>query len=567
MNPKLETGTRLLGRIALFAATVFLSVFLLFQVQPMIGKYILPWFGSTPGVWATSLLFFQLMLLGGYAYAHFVVGRLTWRRQALVHSVLLGLVLITLPITPAEALKPTGSEAPVSRILFILTLSVGAPFFLLSTTAPLLQSWFARLVPGRSPYRLYALSNLGSLLALLSYPFVVEPSLRLRTQTSIWSWGYVLFAAMCATCAWLLSRTSSGALSPVDVARTSGSAQAEQAAEAVEVGRDEIVEASVPWRETADRPGAGKALLWLALAACGSGLLLATTNQMSIDVAVVPFLWIVPLSLYLLTFILCFDSDRWYARPLFAALLPLSLINSVRLLYWGTDLGIVDQIAGYSITLFVCCMACHGEVARMRPPARHLTFFFLMVAIGGAVGGIFVAILAPVVFAGFYEYQILLVACYALVVLVQTPQLFRGERNAIRSVMVRALSALCWGAAVVAITIGTWKTIVPGTWYGDDGSQNLAAAFTSLAGRSLRHRAVCLWHLPAGLRGLASYGGEVPSGVVGFGSRCSPFRRGCATRSGFMVLERGSSVANSGVGASCGGQGPQLLWNARDQGA
>ena len=147
---------------ALLGATVFLSALLLFQVQPMIGKYILPWFGSTPGVWATALLFFQLMLVGGYAYAHFVVSRMTWRRQAVLHGALLGLVLMTLPITPAEALKPTSAGAPIAGILLILTVSVGAPYLLLSATAPLIQRWFAHLHPGRSPYRLYALSNLGA---------------------------------------------------------------------------------------------------------------------------------------------------------------------------------------------------------------------------------------------------------------------------------------------------------------------------------------------------------------------------------------------------------------------
>jgi hypothetical protein len=178
----------------LFAVTIFLSAFLLFQVQPMVGKYILPWFGPTPGVWTTALLFFQLMLLAGYASAHFVVSRLTWRRQAVVHATLLALALIALPITPAEALKPTDFDAPIGRILLILTLSVGAPFFLLSATAPLIQRWFAQLHPGRSPYRLYALSNLASLLALLSYPFLIEPRLRLQAQTSIWSGGYLVFA-------------------------------------------------------------------------------------------------------------------------------------------------------------------------------------------------------------------------------------------------------------------------------------------------------------------------------------------------------------------------------------
>lgn len=436
----------------LFAATIFLSAFLLFQVQPMVGKYILPWFGSTPGVWTTALLFFQLMLLAGYAYAHFVVSRLTWRRQAVVHAALLALALVALPITPWEVLKPTDSDAPIGRILLILTLSVGAPFFLLSATAPLIQRWFAQLHPGRSPYRLYALSNLASLLALLSYPFLIEPRLRLQAQTSIWSSGYVVFAGLCATCGWHL-------------ARGLGSAASEQA---------EVVE---PVRDPEDRPGASLAVLWLSLSTCGSGLLMATTNQMSLDIAAVPFLWIVPLSLYLLTFILCFDSERWYVRPLFAALLPPALIGVLHLLYSGVDVGIVDQVVGYSAALFVFCMCCHGELARLRPAPRHLTFFFLMVSAGGAVGGLFVAVVAPAVFPGFYEYPILLVALFALVVFVQVPGFFRDSDDAPKSLLVRGLSGICWAAALVTIGVGSYYAIRPSSWYGDDASFHLVATF------------------------------------------------------------------------------------------
>lgn len=448
----------------LFAATIFLSAFLLFQVQPMISKYILPWFGSTPGVWATALLFFQLMLLGGYAYAHFVVNRLSWRRQAILHAVLLGLALITLPITPAESLIPTSPDAPVGRILLILALSVGAPFLLLSATAPLLQRWFALLHPGQSPYRLYALSNFGCLLALLSYPFVIERFVRLQTQTWIWSLGYVLFAGLCAVCGWRVYRS---ALTPAD-------------------WREESAGVSASNGDVAARPGAATALLWMSLSACGSGLLMATTNQMSVDIAAVPLLWIAPLSLYLLSFILCFDSDRWYLRPLYSALLPLVLINTLRLLYVGTDLGIVDQLLGYSLTLFVCCMCCHGELARLRPVPSQLTFFFLMVSAGGALGGVFVAILAPAIFAGLYEYHILLVFCYALVVLVQMPRLFRNGGSAGKSRIVRVLSGLGWTTVLAAIVIGASYSFMAGTWVGGNPSSNLAATFAAWQGGMLR---------------------------------------------------------------------------------
>ena len=167
-------------------------------------------------------------------------------------------------------------------------------------------------------------------------------------------------------------------------------------------------------------------MLWVLLSACGSGLLLATTNQMSTDMAVGPFLWVLPLCLYLLTFILCFDSERWYVRPLFCALLPLGLINALRVLHVGVDMGIVEQISGLAAVLFLCCMCCHGELARLKPSPRHLTFFFLMVSLGGALGGLFVAIAAPMIFADTWEFHLLLVTCYLLVLVVICRQSLRG---------------------------------------------------------------------------------------------------------------------------------------------
>ena len=457
--------------VRLFAATIFLSAFLLFQVQPMIGKYILPWFGSTPGVWATALLFFQLTLLAGYTYAHLLVSFLNWRRQAIVHASLLALALITFPIAPEEALKPMDPEAPVGRILLILSLSVGAPFFLLSATAPLLQRWFAVLHPHGSPYRLYALSNVGSLLALLSYPFVIERLLQLQTQTWIWTLGYVVFVGLCAACGWQLLR------SPVGAIKLQESAEAQSATD---------VTATV---DGGRRPGLGQTMLWLSLAACGSGLLMATTNQMSLDIAAVPLLWVIPLSLYLLTFILCFESERWYIRPLFAALLPLALINTVRLLHFGTVLGIMDQITGYSLTLFVCCMCCHGELSRLRPAPAQLTFFFLIVSVGGALGGAFVALLAPAFFPGVYEIHILLLACFALMIGVQMPQLFRKQHDNLNkggNGLEFMLTRLCWAVTVMAILAGAASMLNTNNWYaGYNVGPELAATFSAWRGNIL----------------------------------------------------------------------------------
>ena len=449
------------GLLALFATTVFVSAFLLFQVQPMIGKYILPWFGSTPGVWTTALLFFQLMLLGGYVYAHFIVSRLTWRRQAILHATLLGLALVALPITPAEALKPTDAGVPIGRILLILGISVGPPYLMLSATGPLLQRWFAELHPSRSPYRLYALSNTGSLLALLSYPFVVERFVRLEAQTLFWSLAYIGFAVLCGACAWKIFHLATAAVGQ----------QGEP-----EIEPSPSAPASSP---SGHRPGLGPTLLWLSLSACGSALLLATTNQMSMDIAVVPFLWILPLSVYLLTFILCFDHERWYVRPLFMALLPLALMNALRLIYGGTGLGIVDQIVGYSLSLFICCMCCHGELFRTRPAPVQLTFFFLVVSMGGALGGLFVAVVAPAIFSSFYEFHILLVACYVLVACVQVRVLLRGELKLTGGRVASVLSGVCWAAALFAIIIGSVFSVIPGTWFDDDASSSVTETFAS----------------------------------------------------------------------------------------
>ena len=433
------------GSIFLLGLTVFLSAFLLFQVQPIIARYILPWFGSTPGVWTTALLFFQVTLLVGYAYAHFIVVRFSWRKQALIHAVLLGVTLLALPITPPEVMKPTDAEAPGLRILLILAVSVGAPYAVLSTTAPLVQRWFAHLHPGRSPYRLYALSNTGSLLALMTYPFLVEPSFELRSQTVAWSVVYGAFALLCVGCALQLRR-----------------------ADRQEVTADAATPASVP------RPSWSRMVFWLLLSACGSGMLLAVTNQTSIDVAVVPFLWVLPLALYLLSFILSFDHERWYIRPLYFVLLPLVTANTVRLLFFGIDLGIADQVTGYAAALFVCCMCCHGELSRSRPAPQHLTLFFLIVSLGGAAGGLFVALLAPALFKSFYELPILLVGCYVLMSAVVLRHVSEGKLLPTTGPRSRSAARLAWAIGLLIIPTATFLLVRRGTWLDDPSSNELA---------------------------------------------------------------------------------------------
>ena len=368
----------------LYAATIFLSAFLLFQVQPLIAKFILPWFGGSAAVWSAALLFFQLLLLVGYLYAHCLIRYLKARQQAWVHGALLAGSFATLPIVPASHWKPEGGGDPTLRILLLLGSTIGLPYLLLAATSPLLQAWYLRTRAGAMPYRLFALSNFGSMLALLSYPFVVEPRLALGHQAIAWSCGYVAFGALCAAAAWK-SRQGSALL------QSSASVTA---------------------------PGIGTTLLWIGLAACASTLLLAVTSHLTQNVAPIPLLWIAPLSLYLLSFILCFESDRFYNRVVF---LPL-LAGSLGLFAWGDYLyennGDVTKrlVPALCAALFVCCMVCHGELARRKPHPRYLTRFYLMVAVGGATGGLFVALAAPRLFHTFVELPIAMVACAALTV-------------------------------------------------------------------------------------------------------------------------------------------------------
>lgn len=371
-----------------FAITIFLSAFLLFQVQPLTGRYILPWFGGGPSIWTACMLFFQILLLGGYLYSHLLTSRLSARRQVQVHGVLVLLSLLWLPIAPDVMWKPTAGEAPLSRILLLLCATVGAPYFVLSTTGPLMQRWFTWTSPGTSPWRLYALSNVGSLLALLSYPFVFEPILTLRSQVLSWSVlyvGYVVLAALCVVPVWRLGQ-----------ALIAGGAES---------GGEQSASAQTAADERTPRPSLLTMGLWLLLAAASSVMFLATTNQLCIDVATVPFLWILPLSLYLLSFILCFDSPRWYNRSVFAVLLILGFPVVSDVLLDGADAGLVLQIAVFSTVLFAGCMCCHGELYGLRPAARWLTLYFVVISAGGALGGLFVALGAPRLFSGYYEYH------------------------------------------------------------------------------------------------------------------------------------------------------------------
>lgn len=404
----------------IFATVIFLSAFLLFQVQPVIARTILPWYGGSPAVWTTCLLFFQVGLLGGYAYAHSLVTFLREKRgwQIAIHLTLLGIAFCLLPITPSEDLKPDASGAnPVGGIVHLLAVTVGFPYLLLSASGPLLQHWFSESFPGRSPYRLYAISNLGSMLGLLTYPFLFEPLLKVSSQALLWSVAFVVYGILALVAATQFFRRTGqkdekGNGSPAPLIR---------------IPRLDI-------------------LLWIAFSACGSMLLLSLTSQMCQDVAVVPFLWVLPLSLYLLTFVIAFDHARWYVRPVAILLAAAAMGITVWLMnrqFANTEWPLLWQIVTYCATIFFTCLICHGEVVRLKPDPRHLTGFYLSISLGGAIGGLLVSLVAPRFFDGYWELHL----SFALLALLTSIQLWRQ----IRPVLLRPLTitgAITWLTAL-----------------------------------------------------------------------------------------------------------------------
>ena len=361
-----------------FAGTIFASAFSLFLVQPLIAKQILPWFGGTAAVWAICMVFFQVVLLGGYAYSDWLSCHVAPRRQVIFHVLLLATSLLFLPIIAKTHWKPTGADDPTLLILGLLLATIGLPYFLLSTTGPLIQSWVARTGLGTHVYRYFSLSNIASLIALISYPFLIETRTTLLGQAYGWSVVYAGFAVLCAASGIYFLRHVQPLPPP-----------AHERMHAPEVDWDPV------WRDY---------LLWLLPAAMASWLLLAITNHITQNVASIPFLWLLPLTLYLLTFVLCFESDRWYRRTLFVPAGAILLAVCAYGLQDG-DIGIDVDIAIplYSAGLFVFCMFLHGELARLRPSTRHLTRFYLMVSLGGALGGIVVGLIAPRIFPAYYE--------------------------------------------------------------------------------------------------------------------------------------------------------------------
>jgi hypothetical protein len=378
----------------LLGFTIFLGAFLLFLLEPLFAKLILPWFGGSAAVWATCLVFFQSALLLGYFYADFTTRHLTPRRQSVLHIVLLVASLAFLPIAAHSNWRPLPETDPALRILGLLMASIGLPFVLLSATSPLVQAWHARARLSREPYHLFALSNLASLLALVCFPFLIEPRLPSHRQALVWSAAFVVFVALCSLAAWLSRQDSTAAIPSADAA-DGGSASA--------------------IADEAETPTFRDKSLWLGLSACGSMLLLSVTNHLTENVAPIPLLWILPLALYLLTFALSFNRPSLYWRWLIIRLLAVSMGAFGSALYDPSFTESVQvSVPVFCTNLFLCCFFCHGELAKRRPASRYLTSFYLMISLGGALGAIFVGVIAPRVFAGIYEFPLAMVLTAAL---------------------------------------------------------------------------------------------------------------------------------------------------------
>jgi hypothetical protein len=391
-----------------FTSSIFLSAFLLFQVQPIIARTILPWFGGTSAVWSTVQMFFQVLLTGGYAYANWLVRK--GRRGELIHlalvSISLGLIGVLgfywkSPITPGTFWRPGISNFPVWEICKILLVSVGLPYFLLSTNSPLIQVWFHRVFPWKTAYRLYGLSNAGSLLGLVTYPVLVEPYLPLAIQGRLWSLMYAAYVVL----------TGYGVIKSFRAGL--GSSQ------------------SIPTVDqiSNSRPGAGDYGIWIALAATASILLLATTSQITQEVAVIPFLWVLPLTIYLLSFVLAFSSERWYSRQIYLIIFFITTLLASWAMGRSDTINIPIQVGIYSSGLFAACMVCNGELYRLRPHSTYLTHFYLMVSVGGALGGILITFVAPFIFKGYWELPLGYVLCWMIFLALTILKMDRKQRG------------------------------------------------------------------------------------------------------------------------------------------
>lgn len=398
----------------LYAATLFVSALLLFSIQPMFAKMVLPKLGGAPAVWSVAMVFFQTVLLAGYAYAHLVNRLLAPLRAAMLHLALVGITALALPIAIAPGWGIPPSEGTALWLFGLFAASIGLPFFTLSASAPLLQSWFASSGHRQAgnPYVLYAASNLGSFAALFAYPVIVEPFLTLKTQTAVWSIGFALLAILLAVAGLLTARAIPAAASvePTDVARAT----------------------------------VGERMRWIALAAVPSGLVIAVTAYLTTDIAAAPFLWVVPLAIYLLTFVAVFSERPWIAHahvvrlvPFMVAPLAVNLIGGDKV-FWGT------MVALNLVVFALLTLMCHGELYAHRPSPRRLTEFYLCTSLGGVIGGAFAGLLAPQIFNGNYEYPILIALALLCVPGIFASGLRKTLAEASPLLLLSAALALVW---------------------------------------------------------------------------------------------------------------------------
>ncbi|MEA2222651.1 MAG: hypothetical protein QOH83_1027, partial [Solirubrobacteraceae bacterium] len=441
-----ERGT---GIVALFSATLFLSAGLTFLIQPMFAKFVLPLFGSTPAVWNTSMLFFQTTLLAGYLYAHESTRRLGVRRQAAVHLGLLLVPLLVLPVGIPDGWIPPADSNPVPWLLGLLAVAVGLPFFVVSTTAPLLQRWLAATdhPAAADPYFLYRASNIGSVLGLLAYPLLVEPSMRLAQQGRLWSAGYGLLALLVLACAAAMWRSPRGAQD----AGTGGGGVVDPTAAPATASEADL---AAPRLATA-RPTLARRLRWVGLAFVPSSLMLGVTVTITTDIAPIPLLWSLPLALYLISFILVFApgsrSDGLQRAMVFA--LPGAVLLICVIVLLGVRGPLWIMLAIHLAGFFVVAVVCHGALARDRPPARGLTEFYLLISVGGALGGVFNAIVAPALFDSLAEYPIALVL--ATLCLPSRPPLIAPGPYARRLDLALPL-ALGTAVALIVVSLGAF---------------------------------------------------------------------------------------------------------------
>ena len=408
------------------AFIIFLSAFLLFLVEPLISKWILPWYGGVSSVWTTCLLFFQSVLLVGYGWAYLLSKLRSARAQLLLHLLLAAAALFFLPIIPSAAIRPDGSEEPITHLLYVLSLCIGAPFLVLSATAPLLQSWRYRFAGEQSPYWLYAVSNTGSFLGLLAYPFVLEPLLDLPRQSVWWSWGFAVFGMLL-----LVQALSYAVKAPQKPPR---------------------LQAAPPTTPT-PRLNPRIVLEWFLLSACASWLLLATTNHLCRDVASIPLLWVIPLALFLLSYVLTFARRSYYHRRACVVLFFIALMLLALLHVQGAALLVT--IATALCALFFGCMLCNGEMVACKPAAAQLSFFYFISALGGAAGALFVSVIAPLLFSDYLEYALGFQLCALLVLLrlLEADKVF--ERGGARAAVAWCfLAALALGGGVLSMHMG-----------------------------------------------------------------------------------------------------------------